>query len=294
MAQLLEIKSRIKSIKSTLKITKAMKMIATARLVKARDRLNKVKPVYDRLENMTQRLLRIKSPRHARYFLENESDKVLFVAFTTDRGFCGGYNLRLFNYIEEKKQEFIGREIHILPIGQKAKDYYDKYEHLIRIDKAEDIEFAVDLFNQSRELMYDLKRLFLTGEYSHVYLIFNNFKSLLSQQPVMKALFPIEREALLSDEEEKPIDYLFEPNRYEIFERLLESYLILNVQVAFIELETGEYGSRMSAMDGANRNGEKLNRKLKIQYQRARQEAITKEITEIIGGAETLRREKDE
>lgn len=291
MAQLLEIKSRIKSVKSTLKITKAMKMIATARLVKARDRLNKVKPVYDRLENMAQRLLRIDSPRHKDLFKENGSNRLLYVVFTTDRGFCGGYNLKLFNFIEEMKHEMHGKEIHILPIGQKAKDYYDRYEHLVRVEEAEDIDFAKDLFNQSRELMHLLQHRFLAGEYGEVRLIYNNFRSLLSQQPVCIPLFPMQR---AEEEEGGPIDYLFEPNLEEIFDRLLESYLVLNVEVAFIELETGEYGSRMSAMDGANRNGEKLNRKLKIQYQRARQEAITKEITEIIGGAETLRREKDE
>lgn len=294
MAQLLEIKSRIRSVDSTLKITKAMKMIASARLARARDRFNKVKPVYKRLEVMTNRLMLLMDD-HQKYplFTNQENDEVLFVVLSTDKGFCGGYNLRLFSFIEEARLKFKGKRIHILPFGDKAKDYYDRYENVVRLKKELIMVWEKDLFNQSRVILKELMEPYLEGRYSKVYLVYNKFESILTQQPMMKLLLPLAPK-LDSEGKTREVEYIFEPNKNEIIDTMLEAYLILSINMALIELETGEYGARMSAMDGANRNGEKLTKKLKIQYQRARQEAITRQITEIIGGAETLRRETDE
>lgn len=295
MAQLLGIKNRIKSVDSTLKITNAMKMISTARLVKARERHNRVKPVYDRIENVTHRLIKMKDNKEIKRFCKlGDSNKVLFVVLSTSRGFCGGFNLKLFNYIEEQKEKSYREHLHILPIGQKAIDYFEKYENLEKLDASIDINWEHDLFNQSRNIVYELKSLFLSDKYSEIYLVYNKFKSILFQKPTIKPLFPIDIKDNPNVTDSEYTDYLYEPDEETITQRLFDTYMIMTVNAALIELETGEYGARMTAMDGANRNGEKLNKKLKIQYQRARQEAITKEITEIIGGAETLRRDKDE
>lgn len=289
MAQLLEIKSRIRSVDSTLKITRAMKMIATARLARARERFNKVKPVYERIENIAQRMSNIENIESHPLFEQREGNNILFVVFSTNRGFCGGYNIKLFNYLEEKKASFKGKKIHILPIGEKAMEFYDKHDNKINMSAVDEIVWENDMFNQSRILMYDLKKLYLNKDFDEIYIVYNSFRSILFQKPKIKKLLPIVK----VEEEIDEMDYIFEPNRQVILENLLDTYLILTMNTALIELETGEYGARMSAMDGANRNGEKLTKKLKIQYQRARQEAITREITEIIGGAETLRREKN-
>lgn len=291
MAQLLEIKSRIRSVDSTLKITKAMKMIATARLARARDRFNKVKPVYERIETITNRMSNIENINEHELFKKRDVNKVLFVVFSTNRGFCGGYNIRLFNYLEEQKHNYNSKDVFILPIGEKAKEYYDKYDNKIDLSIVDEISWENDMFNQSRLLMYDLKKMYFNGDYDEIYIVYNSFKSILLQKPKIKKVLPMEH---FIDKEQEDLDYIFEPNREIILDNLLDTYLILTINIALIELETGEYGARMSAMDGANRNGEKLTKKLKIQFQRARQEAITREITEIIGGAETLRREKDE
>lgn len=291
MAQLLEIKSRIRSVDSTLKITKAMKMIATARLAKARDRFNKVKPVYERIENIAHRMSNIENINEHILFLKRDVKKILFVVLSTNRGFCGGYNIKLFNYLEEHRHSISYSEIFYLPVGEKAIEYYDKYENVIDLPIINDLIWESEMFNQSRILMHDLKKLYLNQEFDEIYLVYNSFKSILLQQPKLKKLLPIE---YIKNNEQEETDYIFEPNREIILEDLLNTYLILTINTALIELETGEYGARMSAMEGANRNGEKLTKKLKIQYQRARQEAITRQITEIIGGAETLRREKDE
>lgn len=291
MAQLLEIKSRIRSVDSTLKITKAMKMIATARLARARERFNKVKPVYERIENITQRISNIENINEHELFIKRDVKKVLFVVFSTNRGFCGGYNIRLFNYLEEQKHSFKGKDIFVLPIGEKAMEYYDKHDNRVNLPIVDEIIWENDMFNQSRLLMYDLKKMFFNAEYDEIYIVYNSFKSILFQKPRIKKILPLEK---VEEKDQEEIDYIFEPKREVILDYLLDTYLILTINTALIELETGEYGARMSAMDGANRNGEKLTKKLKIQFQRARQEAITREITEIIGGAETLRREKDE
>ena len=291
MAQLLEIKSRIRSVDSTLKITKAMKMIATARLARARERFNKVKPVYERIENIAQRMSNIENINQHELFIKRDVKRVLFVVFSTNRGFCGGYNIRLFNYLEEQKHSFHGKDVFILPIGEKAMEYYDKFDNRINLPIVDEIIWENDMFNQSRLLMYDLKKMYFNSEYDEIYIVYNSFKSILLQKPRIKKILPLEK---VEDNDAEEMDYIFEPKRELILDNLLDTYLILTINTALIELETGEYGARMSAMDGANRNGEKLTKKLKIQFQRARQEAITREITEIIGGAETLRREKDE
>lgn len=291
MAQLLEIKSRIRSVDSTLKITKAMKMIATARLAKARDRFNKVKPVYKRIENIAQRMSNIEKINEHDLFIKRDVNKVLFVVLSTNRGFCGGYNIKLFNYLEDHKHKISSKEIYYLPVGVKAVEYYDKFDNVIDLPVINDLIWESEMFNQSRILMHDLKKMFSNQEFDEIYLVFNSFKSILLQQPKIKKLLPLE---YFENNDQEETDYIFEPNRDTIIDDLLNTYLILTINTALIELETGEYGARMSAMEGANRNGEKLTKKLKIQYQRARQEAITRQITEIIGGAETLRREKDE
>jgi F-type H+-transporting ATPase subunit gamma len=291
MAQLLEIKNRIRSVDSTLKITKAMKMIATARLARARERFNKVKPVYERIENIAQRMSNIENINEHELFVKRDVKKVLFVVLSTNRGFCGGYNIKLFNYLEEHKHSITGKEIYYLPVGVKAVEYYDKYDNVIDLAVINDLIWESEMFNQSRILLHDLKKMYSNQDFDEIYLVYNSFKSILLQQPKIKKLLPLE---YTNNNEKEENDYIFEPNKEIIIDDLLNTYLILSINTALIELETGEYGARMSAMEGANRNGEKLTKKLKIQYQRARQEAITRQITEIIGGAETLRREKDE
>ncbi len=291
MAQLLKIKTRIRSVDSTLKITKAMKMIATARLARARDRFNKVKPVYERIENIAQRISNIENINEHELFIKRDVKKVLFVILSTNRGFCGGYNIKLFNYLEDLKHRFIGKEIYYLPVGEKAVEYYDKYDNVVNLDIINDLIWESEMFNQSRIIMHDLNQLYSNKDYDEIYLVYNSFKSILLQQPKIKKLLPLEH---IQNNDLEETDYIFEPNRNIIIDDLLNTYLILTINTALIELETGEYGARMSAMEGANRNGEKLTKKLKIQFQRARQEAITRQITEIIGGTVTLRREKDE
>lgn len=294
MAQLLEIKTRIRSVDSTLKITRAMKMIATARLAKARERYNRVRPVYKRLETMASRLLLLSGGYRYPMWQGKGGEKILLVVLGTDKGFCGGYNLRLFSFVEEMLDKYGRDNTYILPVGQKAQDYYESYPQ--KTERTRDLQliWEKDLFNQSRNLFRDVAGPFQTGEYGKVYLVYNKFQSILTQQPVAMQLLPLKPPKAQMDDSEGQIEYIFEPGRKEILETLTETYLILSVQQALIELETGEYGARMTAMDGANRNGEKLTKKLKIQFQRARQEAITRQITEIIGGAETLRRERDE
>lgn len=298
MAQLLGIKNRIKSVGSTLKIANAMKMIATAKLTKARERLNRVRPVYDRIETVTHRLMKI---NHARdiitYSKKGEGTKILYVVLSTNKGFCGGFNLKLFNHIEkERKNKFRDNpdDLYILPIGQKAVEHYEKYPCLEELHACLNINWEHDLFNQSRNIVYELKTLFLSNKYSEIYLVYNKFRSVLFQVPITKLIFPIEVRDETNVIGSYYSEYLFEPDEEEISERLLDTYMIMTINFALIELETGKYGARMIAMDGANINGGKLNRKLKIQYQRVRQEAITKELTEIIGGTETLRRDQDE
>ena len=294
MAQLLQIKTRMKSVDSTLKITKAMKMIAAARLVKAKDRVIKTEPVARKLESIVQHL------RDSEYIAKlplseiRTEGKDLYVVLTTDRGFCGGFNFKLLHFAEDKKLHSKD-PVDIAPIGGKGLDYFEKAKGIFKLSDEVTTIWEEELFNQSRLLYQELEDLFLKGEYKAIYLIYNKFESVLTQHPIKKQLLPIVFHELEEDKNKElhsQIDYLFEPDEKSLVDTILPLYCNLNTFLGFVETKAGEYGARMTSMEGANINGEKLTRQLKIQFQRARQEAITRELTELIGGVECLRREQ--
>lgn len=293
MAQLLQIKTRMKSVDSTLKITKAMKMIATARLAKTKDRVIKTGPIVRKLESIVQHL------RGSAYIVKSplskirEKGKDLYVVLTTDRGFCGGFNFKLIHFAENEKlnsSDFID----IAPIGGKGLDYFEKAKAILKLSDEVITIREEDLLNQSGLLYQKLENLFLKGEYKTIYLVYNKFESILAQHPIKKQLLPIVFHQFKEEENKKPhikIDFLFEPDEKSLVDALLPLYCNLNIFLGFVETKAGEYSARMTSMEGANINGKKLTRQLKIQFQRARQEAITRELTELIGGVECLRRE---
>ena len=294
MAQLLQIKTRMKSVDSTLKITKAMKMIATTRLVKAKDRTIKAESIARKLESIMQRL------KDSKYIMKSPLSEIrtkgkeLYIVLTTDRGFCGGFNFKLLHFAEDEKLNSMDF-VDIAPIGGKGLDYFGKTKDILKLfDKAITIQ-EEELFSQSRLLYQELESLFLKGKYKSIYLVYNKFESALVQYPIKKQLFPIIFNQLKKDKNKElrsEIDYLFEPDEKSLTDIILPLYCNLNVFLGFVETKAGEYSARMTSMEGANINGKKLTRQLKIQFQRARQEAITCELTELIGGVECLRREQ--
>lgn len=294
MAQLLQIKQRMKSVDSTLKITKAMKMIAAARLVKAKLRVEKTVPVAHKLESIVQRLRDSEHIKKSPLCEIRSEGKDLYVVLTTDRGFCGGFNLKLMHFAQDERK-YSKTQTDLAPIGDKGLDFFEKDKDILILSDDVTTIWEEELYNQSRLLYEELKELFLKGEYKAIYIVYNKYESVLTQYPVKKQLLPIvfhEIEADKNKEFHTQIEYLFEPDEKTLVDTILPLYGNLTTFLTLVETKAGEYGARMTSMEGANINGEKLTRQLKIQFQRARQEAITNELIEIIGGVECLRREQ--
>lgn len=304
MAQLIQIKSRMKSVTSTLKITKAMKMIAAARLVKAREEAGRVAPVIKYVSQVVGKLREFDITIYSDLAKENESEKVLYVCVTSDRGFCGGFNTKITNYLSEEisKLDMDKDNIVISSIGSKGADTFEKSANFQKVPKEIENIWEDNLYDQSSLIYEFLEEKFLAGEYKEIHLVFAEFKSVLTQIPKSIKLFPVDLgEEEVAKETDKYGDvhiygrtnYLMIPSEEKVVKKVLPIYTTSKIFGALVETRAGEYGARMTAMDGATRNGEKLINKLRIQYQRARQEIITKELAELIGGVECLRRDQE-
>lgn len=288
MAQLLQLKSRQKSVESTLKITKAMKLIAAARLSGAKDRYKRSKSLLKKFRDFTLHLKDSEIAKNHPLCQTKEGKKELYVLLTTDKGFCGGYNLKLFHQVYSTKEEVDarGHEMVLVPIGTKGVEFFHKEDFIMPLSDEIASVWENELYVESRLLFQELEDFYMTGEYESIYIIYNEFQSVLTQEPIISKILPIEMEPEAGT---APIEFLYDPDEKAIVNRILPMHATLSIFKGMVEMKAGEYGSRMTAMDGANRNGEKLIRRLKGEIQRARQEAITTELSELIAGVVSLK-----
>ncbi len=287
MANLRDIRRRIGSVKNTRQITSAMKLVAGAKLRKATERAVAARPYQDALGSVLQsvggRAAEVSNP-----LLETHEsvDRAVVVIFGSDKGLCGSFNNALFRETERflagLKER--GLEVSLRTFGKKARSYfgnrgYEITESIIEVSHA-------TYMDEVHKLVDHLVGDFTTGEVDEVYLVFNEFESVLTQRPTFPRVLP-----LSLDEEEDTgaqADFAFEPSGQELLNTLLPLYLQGILLRAFLETEAGEHASRMTAMDNATRNASELIDTLTIQYNRARQAAITTEIIEVVSGAEAL------
>ena len=292
MASLDDLKKRIISVKSTQKITKAMKMVAAAKLRKAQENAEKGRPYSQKMQNIILNLTRsISDPQNApKLLVGTGTDKThLCVVLTADRGLCGGFNSNICKLAKSNFKEILsqGKNLKIITVGSKGLDQikreYEKYivnkfsfkdKKQITFKEAEIIGNAIiDLFNKN--------------EFDKCILFYNNFKNVITQIPQAQQIIPAETKNLEANRSED-FSYEFEPEEDEILEDLLPKNISVQVFKAFLENAASEQGSRMTAMDNATRNAGDLVEKLTINYNRSRQASITKELIEIISGAESL------
>jgi len=292
MASLRDIRNRIASVKNTRQITNAMKMVSAAKLRRATDAATNARPYQRLLTDTLQRVAggagEIDEPLlRAR----PEVKKVLAVIVGTDRGLCGGFNGTLNRRSEEwlRKQAAEGKEITLWSYGKKPRDFM-KARGLApaeaRIDMAP-AKFAAE----ATRLADELATAFVEGTYDEVWLLHNHFKSTLSQIPTFAKVLPLTLSAEKGEgggENGGGPEYLYEPAPQQILGALLPLYLRTILLQAFLENEAGEHAARMSAMDNATRNASDLIKNLTLEYNRGRQAAITKELIEIVSGAEAL------
>ncbi|MFL2883395.1 MAG: F0F1 ATP synthase subunit gamma [Pelagibacteraceae bacterium] len=292
MPSLDDLKKRIKSVKSTQKITKAMKMVAAAKLRKAQERAEKGRPYSEKMQNIILNLTKsVSDPENApKLLVGNGNDKIyLCVVMTADRGLCGGFNSNICklakNFFKKLKQD--GKEIKIITVGSKGLDQL-KRSYGKNIIKNVNFKDKKDIgFNEAEEVGKIIIDLFHNNEFDKCFLFYNNFKNVITQIPQAQQIIPSENPSEKNDNKDDNF-YEFEPDEDEILEDLLPKNISTQVFKAFLENAASEQGSRMTAMDNATRNAGDLVDKLTINYNRSRQASITKELIEIISGAESL------
>ncbi len=292
MPSLDDLKKRIKSVKSTQKITKAMKMVAAAKLRKAQENAEKGRPYSKKMQNIILNLTRsISDPKNAPKLLSGTgNDKTyLCVVLTADRGLCGGFNTNICKLAKTSFKKILNEQknLKIITVGSKGFDQIKREYGKHVIKKYSFKEKKQITFKEADTVGNEIIRLFNQNEFDKCILFFNNFKNVITQIPQAQQIIPVDNKSTKS-QEENFLPYEFEPDEDEILEDLLPKNISTQVFKAFLENAASEQGSRMTAMDNATRNAGDLVDKLTINYNRSRQASITKELIEIISGAESL------
>ncbi len=290
MPTLDDLKKRIKSVKSTQKITKAMKMVAAAKLRKAQENAEKGRPYSEKMQNIVLNLTKsINDPENApKLMVGTGQDKVyLCVVLTADRGLCGGFNSNICRLAKNNFKKLIneGKELKIITVGSKGLDQIRREygKHIIK--KISFKEKKIISFNEAEIIGKIIIDLFNKNEFDKCILFYSNFKNVITQIPQAQQIIPTNK---VESNNEEEVFYELEPDEDEILEDLLPKNISTQVFKAFLENSASEQGSRMTAMDNATRNAGDLVDKLTINYNRTRQASITKELIEIISGAESL------
>jgi len=292
MPSLDDLKKRIKSVKSTQKITKAMKMVAAAKLRRAQESAEKGRPFSEKMNNIILNLSNSVSDKdNASKFLvgTGKNDVHLCVVITADRGLCGGFNTNICrkakNYFEKILKE--GKTLKIFTVGSKGHDQLKRVYGSYIIEKVNFKGYRKITYKEAEQIGGKIIKLFNKSEFDTCKIFYNKFKNVITQIPQEQQIIPIENQ---EKEKEKTSDnfYELEPEENEILDDLLPRNISTQIFKAFLENAASEQGSRMTAMDSATRNAGDLVDKLTITYNRSRQAAITKELIEIISGAEIL------
>ena len=284
MGNLKEIRNRIVSIGSTMKITSAMKMVSAAKLKKAQDAITNMRPYAEKLTELLQNLSATLDGDAGSVFAERrEVNKVLLVAINSNRGLCGAFNTNIVKKtIAIAKEKYAGKEVAIYTIGKKANDILVKTHDI----HANNSAIYDDLtFENTAEIAQEIMTAFAEGKFDKIDLVYNHFKNAGNQIPTHEAFLPI-----VSTKEEggANTDYLFEPSKEAIVETLIPKSLKMQLYKAIRDSYASEHGARMTAMHKATDNAGEMKDDLTLQYNKARQAAITGEILEIVGGAEAL------
>ncbi len=286
MANLKEIRNRITSIASTMQITSAMKMVSAAKLKKAQDAITAMRPYANKLTELLQSLnATLDADSSNVYSAKREVKKVLLVVITSNRGLCGGFNN---NVIKQSKKLvaniYNNKQVDFVCIGKKGNDVLEKNNTVI----ANKSSLYDDLtFSNVAEIAEELMEKFTEGSYDKIEVIYNKFKNAATQEIMTEQFLPIVSEKS-EDKNTMNLDYVFEPSKKEIVDALIPKSLKTQLYKAIRDSFASEHGARMTAMHKATDNAGELKDALTLQYNQARQAAITAEILEIVGGAEAL------
>ena len=286
-----EVRDRISSVQNTMQITSAMKMVSAAKLRRAQDAITQMRPYAVKLQGMLANVSSSLDKGEGQYSDERDVKRVLIVAITSNRGLCGAFNNNVVKMASRLAAECRDNNhaFDVLPLGKKAVDAAKRLEWSLAdgFGDAPTTLFDNLNFEQASEVANEVMKQFVDGTYDRVVLAYNQFKNAAVQLPTEEAFLP-----MLPDEEgasdASVVDYIFEPNKEEIVERMLPNALRVQLYKALLDSHAAEHGARMTAMHQATDNGGELLRDLRITYNKARQAAITTEILEIVAGSEAL------
>ena len=284
MASMRDIKRRKESVQSTQQITKAMKLVATVKLQKARGKAESNKPYFNMLYDTICSILAMTKNVDHRYLRDNDCDKKAVIVITSNRGLAGGYNSNIVKLITNG--DFHKDDSYIYAVGKKGIEGLTRKGFNIHKDFSEVINEP--LFSDATQMTKELLTQYTQGEIGEIYIAYTNFKNTVTQEPVLRKLLPLSAD----DFEEKEIDdkllMNFEPTPEDVLDRVIPKYMSNIIFGAFLESVASENGARMQAMDSATSNAEDMIASLSLKYNRARQSAITQELTEIIAGADAI------
>lgn len=314
MPSLKDIRRSISSVKNTQKITRAMKLVSAAKLRRAQDAIVKNRPYAKKVQSLVTNVSEgVKPGAHPlltlRSDLKAEDKTTAIVVLSSNRGLCGAFNSNIIRSAESRRAACLtkGEKVRLIAVGKKATDYYNFRD--IAIDEGHDCLTTKNALPRSKALASHLSDLYVSGDIDAVDIVFNEFKSAMSQRSVVQGLLPIDASKLQkvlgtladgkgdqdagskTDAADSAMlkDYVFDPDRQAILNRLVPMYVEVLVYRAALETIASEHGSRMTAMDSATNNASDLLSDLSLQYNKARQASITRELLEIVAGAEALK-----
>lgn len=280
MASAQDIRRRIKSVKNTQQITKAMKMVAAAKLRRSQEAVTSARPFALKIKEVLSRVAAASGGASHPLLEVREIKTTAYVIITADRGLCGGYNANILR----KASGEVEKSASVVAVGRKTRDFFTRRGFDIAasfVQLGESIQFS-----QAKEIANFVMDKYIAGEFDEVKLVFSEFVNVLTQRPVTVKLLPVETPA---EEAKGPkMEYIYEPSAEAVLSELLPKYVESTVFRAMLEAKAGEQGARMTAMDSATKNAKDMINKLTLSLNRARQAAITKEISEIVGGAAAL------
>jgi F-type H+-transporting ATPase subunit gamma len=281
MPALIDIRRRIRSVKSTQQITKAQKMVSAAKLRRAQEAMFAARPYARKMMEVLNSLVSRADPKLHPLLEERGDEKVLLVVVTADRGLCGGFNGNIIRTATRFLRERGERESALGLLGRKGRDFFRRRKLKVRFERVG--IFQTLRYATAREIAGDLIAGYTRREVDQVYLLYNEFKSVIQQRIVVERLLPVER--LVLQPTEPALDYLYEPAPAGIFAEILPKHVEIQVWRALLESAAAEHGARMAAMDAATNNAADMIDRLSLHMNKVRQAAITKEIIEVVSGA---------
>ncbi len=286
MANLKELRNRITTVSSTMQITSAMKMVSAAKLKRAQDAITQMRPYAQKLEEILMNVSATLDSSEGVYSRQGEEvKKVLLVTIASNRGLAGAFNANIVKRVLAETQEHPEREYHVITIGKKPLEMLKRRGQAI-IGNHNSL-FDDLTFENVSAIAESLMERFAKGEYDQISLVYNQFKNAAVQRVQLEQMLPV-REVKNEDSGSQLTDYIYEPSKEEILQDLIPKSLKTQLFKAILDSHASEHGARMTAMHKATDNASELRKQLKLQYNKARQAAITNEILEIVGGAEAL------